>query len=78
MKANKDVMLRFKMFNCLSQEELEYLAPRALKAEFYDKEIVIEKGQFPMDKIYLIITGKVQIEDYMDETTKKIKNKELN
>ena len=44
MKTNKDIMLRYKMFNFLSQEELEYLAPRALKAEFTDRETIIEKG----------------------------------
>ena len=71
-------MHRYKMFNLLSQEELEYLAPRALKAEFTDREIIIEKGQFPIDKMYMIISGQVHIEDYHEEGSKKCFTKILN
>ena len=53
-------MINFKIFNCLTPEELGYLARRVLKAEYYDNEVILEEGTLSNDKFYLIKSGQVK------------------
>jgi len=51
------------MFNCLSEEELDFLAQRALKAEYQAGEIVLDQNAGkPNDKIFLVLYGSVVCE----------------
>ena len=63
LKINKSELLRFKIFNCLSEEELDFLAQRALKAEYQAGEIVLDQNAGKSsDKIFLVLSGSVVCE----------------
>ena len=50
------------MFNCLGQEELDFLALRALKTEYPAGEVVLDRKAQVVDKVYLVLQGKVESE----------------
>ena len=50
------------MFNCLANEELDFLAQRALLADYQADEVILDEGGRPVDKVYLVLQGSVQCE----------------
>lgn len=50
------------MFLLLSDNELLYLAKHALVASYKKDEVIVEEKQHPMDKLFLVLKGKVNME----------------
>lgn len=59
-KIYKQDLLKFKMFHSLVDSELEHLARKAVKIEFFHNQVIVHEGQHPMDCFYLIVQGTVR------------------
>ena len=51
--------MKFKILYQLQDKNLDYLANRALCAEYEEDELILSQKAFPMDKLFLIIKGSV-------------------
>ena len=52
-------MLKFKLLYQLQDTQLDYLASRALSAEYDEEETIVPFKTHPMDKLYLVLEGSV-------------------
>ena len=56
---NKKALLPHRLFIIMSEDDKDYLAERALQANYNEGEVIIDAGTHPMDRLFLIIEGSV-------------------
>ena len=73
---NRKQLLDHSMFFLMSEANLDKLSARCLMADYEPGETIVSIGQHPMDKLYLIVSGQVSVQQQKPSSAGKKCKKE--